>query len=249
LNLYEDHLDHYGTMEKYVRAKKNIYLNQRPLDLLLCIDAVRPAKEESVSRTVAVTSDVLPFRSFSEVEGARLRGEHNLLNCAFVYTVAKTFGISGEEFISSLKTFSPLRHRLELIGEKDGVEYFDDSISTTVESAISAMESVANASTILLGGMDRGIEYDKLVSYLRSKPIKNVICMYDSGRRIYDMLSEEPPEGSNLLYRDDLESAVSAAKEVTGKGEACILSPASASYGYFKNFEERGDVFKSLALE
>ncbi len=249
LNLYEDHLDHYGTMEKYVRAKKNIYLNQRPLDLLLCIDEVRPAKEESVSRTVAVTSDVLPFRSFSEVEGARLRGEHNLLNCAFVYTVAKTFGISGEEFISSLKTFSPLRHRLELIGEKDGVEYFDDSISTTVESAISAMESVANASTILLGGMDRGIEYDKLVSYLRSKPIKNVICMYDSGRRIYDMLSEEPPEGSNLLYRDDLESAVSAAKEVTGKGEACILSPASASYGYFTNFEERGDVFKSLALE
>ena len=111
------------------------------------------------------------------------------------------------------------------------------------------MESVPNASTILLGGMDRGIEYDKLISYLRSKPVKNVICMYESGRRIYDMLRENPPEGTSLLYRNDLRAAVSAAKEVTPKGGACILSPASASYGYFKNFEERGDVFKSLALK
>lgn len=248
LNIYEDHLDHYGTAEKYARAKKNIYLNQHPLDVLYCDKSVEPTGAERVSRTVTVRRSDLPFPSFDELDGVKLRGEHNLKNCAFVYDVAKTFGITDGQFMSSLISFEPLRHRLELIGNVDGVDYFDDSISTTAESAISAVESIKNASTLLLGGMDRGIEYGKLINFVAGSRLQDVICMYKSGKRIFDLLSQRRDVLPRLHYCEDLNSAVALARRLTPPGKACILSPASASYGYFKNFEERGDRFRELVF-
>lgn len=246
LNIYEDHLDHYGTFENYVRAKKNIYLHQHPLDVLYCDKRVMPPRNESVSRTIIVDKEILPFKSLEEIETVKLRGANNLGNCAFVYSIAKSFGITDEEFIESLKSYIPLRHRLEPLGSKNGVDYYDDSISTTVESAVSAVESVPNASTIILGGMDRGIDYTALVNYLAKSKISNVICMYESGKRIYKMLSKLKADNLTLIYCEDLYKAADTAKKIAEPGTACILSPASASYGDFKNFEERGDVFKSL---
>ncbi len=248
LNIYEDHLDHYKSFDEYVKAKKNIYLHQHPLDVLYCSKNVKPARSESVSRTIVVDNDILPFESLEAVDGVKLRGRHNLGNCAFVYSIAKSFGISDEEFISSLRSYSPLRHRLEFIGNKNGVDYYDDSISTTVESAINAIESIANASTVLLGGMDRGIDYTGLVKYLSKSKLSSVICMYESGKRIYDLLKDSCESKLNLIYCKDLYEAAEKAQRVTLPGSACILSPASASYGDFRNFEERGDVFKRLIL-
>lgn len=244
LNIYEDHLDHYGTFENYFNAKKNIYLNQRPLDVLYCHESVVP--EKTPSRTIVVKKDILPFSSLEELDGVKLRGAHNLGNCAFVYGIAKSLGISDEAFIKSLASFNPLHHRLELIGSKNGVDYYDDSISTTVESSISAMESIPNAETILLGGMDRGIDYIKLVDYLLTGKVANVVLMYDSGKRIFDMLSEKDYSNLKIVYKPDLIEATKTAEEITSPGRACILSPAAASYGYFKNFEERGDAFKEI---
>lgn len=246
LNIYEDHLDRYKTLESYVRAKKNIYLHQHPLDELYCDISVTPSREESVSRTIVVDKDDLPFNSLEEIRGVRLRGTQNLGNCAFVYSVAKSFSISDEEFIESLKSYVPLHHRLELLGNKNGVDYYDDSISTTVESTISAIESIPNVSTILLGGMDRGIDYTGLVNYLAKSKIANVICMYESGKRIYDMLKNLESANPRLIYCTSLYEATSVAEKSAISGTACILSPASASYGDFKNFEERGNVFKAL---
>lgn len=248
LNIFEDHLDHYRTFDEYVRAKKNIYLNQHPLDMLYCDKGVRPAKSESRSRTITVDADILPFGSLESVEGVRLRGRHNLHNCAFVYSIAKSFGFTDEEFITSLRSYNPLHHRLEFIGSKNGVDYYDDSISTTVESTISAIESIGNASTLLLGGMDRGIDYTGLAEYLAASGLSNVICMYESGRRIYELLKNMGNSKLNLYCCSDLYEAAEVAKRVAPPGTACILSPASASYGSFKNFEERGDVFRNLVF-
>jgi UDP-N-acetylmuramoylalanine--D-glutamate ligase len=146
LNIFEDHLDHYGSMTNYIRAKKNIYLHQHPLDVLFCNEDLRPSKLESVSRTIIVNRDGLPFDNMESINDVKLKGQHNLNNCAFVYYVSKSFGITDSEFIESLKSFEPLPHRLERIGSKNGVEYYDDSISTTVESAISAVKSIRNVS-------------------------------------------------------------------------------------------------------
>lgn len=246
LNVYEDHLDRYKTLENYARTKKNIYLHQHPLDVLYCDKSVAPPRQESVSRTIVIERDDLPFKSLEEIDGVKLRGSHNLGNCAFVYHIAKSFGITDEEFVESLKSYTPLHHRLEPIGSKNGVDYYDDSISTTVESAINAIESIPNVSTILLGGMDRGIDYTALVNYLAKSKISNVICMYESGKRIYEMLKNLEPAKPRLFYCVNLYEAAAIAEKNALPGTACILSPASASYGDFKNFEERGDVFRSI---
>jgi UDP-N-acetylmuramoylalanine--D-glutamate ligase len=126
----------------------------------------------------------------------------------------------------------------------NGIEFYDDSISTTVESTINAIESIHNASTVLLGGMDRGINYSPLVDYLSQSKLANIICAYASGKRIYEMLLDYAEIKPTVTYCDDLLESIRTAQRITPSGTACILSPASASYGYFTNFEERGNVYK-----
>ena len=246
LNLYEDHLDHYGTVEKYWHAKENIYRNQSISDTLFCNPEFLPAPGQCKATVVKVKSGDLPFVSFDELEGVTLRGTHNLFNTAFVYDVCKRYNISDDDFIRALSTFKTLAHRLQFIGSLDGVDYYDDSISTTVESAISAIKAIPNAGTILLGGMDRGIDYDPLVEFLQTRTLENIILMYDSGKVILDKLTAaaSPEFMSHVHYIEELKDACQFSKEHASKGTAVILSPAAASYGHFKNFEQRGDFFK-----
>jgi len=243
LNLYEDHLDHYGTYEKYVAAKMNIFLNQQENDIVYCRDDELSLFDGCKSRVVVPDGKNMPFSSLREVEGVRLVGEKNYLNCCFVHSVVGNFGITDEEFISALKEFSPLPHRLERFATINGADYYDDSISTTVESAINAMESVENADTIIIGGMDRGIDYTGLVEYLLTSRMENIILIYASGKRISEM-SEELKKTKNIVLLDDIYAAAEWALANMKSGRACLLSPAAASYGYFRNFEERGDEFK-----
>ncbi len=246
LNLYEDHLDHYGTVEKYWAAKQNIYRNQDYNDYLFCNPEFLPAPGECKAAVVRVKTGDLPFASFEDIPGVTLRGTHNLFNAAFVYDVCKRYDISDEDFIEALKSFKTLAHRLEFIGQKDGIDYYDDSISTTVESAISAIKAIPNAGTILLGGMDRGIDYEPLVEFLPTTRLEHIILMYDSGKVILEKLqgTAQPEFMEKVHYIEELADACTFAKTNATKGTAVILSPASASYGVFKNFEQRGDFFK-----
>lgn len=248
LNIYEDHLDHYGTRERYAAAKKRIFEFQKPGDLLFTTEETfekETLNETLVSEYVPVAVSDAPFESFEEVPGAKLMGEHNRLNAAFVYKVLSGYGIDRETFIRALGTFEPLPHRLERFLSEKGRDYYDDSISTTVQSAISAVESVDNASIILLGGMERNLEYGELIRYLRSSRLDMAVCMYESGRRIYDELVKDPGK-IEAVYCEDLEKAVSFSVDHLKPGGALILSPAAASYGHFKNFEDRGLKFKEL---
>lgn len=242
LNLYEDHLDHYGSYEKYVGAKKNIFLNQNKNDIIYCRDEEKDVVGDCKSRVVVVGNVGLPFAKLSDVEGIKLRGDKNYHNCCFVKKVCDNFGITDEEFVSALKAFSPLPHRLEHFATIGGVDFYDDSISTTVESTINAIESIDNAKAVILGGMDRGIDYTSLVSYLCGCRLSDIILVYASGERIYGM-SDELKKTKNIVLLKDIDAAAEWALNNLDGG-ACILSPAAASYGYFKNFEERGKAFK-----
>ncbi|MBP5310348.1 MAG: UDP-N-acetylmuramoyl-L-alanine--D-glutamate ligase, partial [Lachnospiraceae bacterium] len=104
--------------------------------------------------------------------------------------------------------------------------------------------SLKNAKTILIGGMDRGIDYDILKEFIKDHSQYNYILMYETGKRIMKELGGE----KNVYLVEDLKEAVLLAKKITRSKEACVLSPAAASYGYFKNFEDRGDVFKQLVM-
>lgn len=249
LNIYEDHLDHYGTREKYARSKMNIYLNQNPGDFLYTTEETFSEIIKAPSEVVLVDCDSIPLKSFSECKGASLRGKHNILNAAFVYTVAKEYGVDYKTFLEALCSFETLPHRLQFVCTKDGIDYYDDSISTTVKSAISAVESIDNAAVLLVGGMERNIRYEELRDYLLTSKLKCIVCMYESGKRFFEMYTEANKSGGNapeIVLTENLEEAVKTAKSKACKNDAVLLSPAAASYGYFKNFEERGDVFQNL---
>lgn len=265
LNLFEEHLDHYGTKEAYFAAKRNIYAHQQPEDLYFCNILQKDDLPRPVSRMVTMKqgeesgANLWVYRNEIRYQGRALtlrpgctllEGKHNLYNIGVAYGLCRAFGVEDDQFLAALKTFSPLPHRLQKVGTFDGVTYYDDSISTACETAIGAMEALKDKGigSILLGGMDRGIDYDSLCDYLTGCDPNNpryVILMPDSGIRVHQMLVERGFDPARMVVTTGLEQAVEKAKELTPKGTVCLLSPAAASYGFFKNFEERGDRFQA----
>ena len=235
LNLYPEHLDHYGTFEKYAAAKKNILKWQTSDDYLFLNESLVPA-DGSAQVFVIPEHAKQPFT-------LKLNGAHNQYNAQVVFTIStELFDCDADAVKNAMSEFHSLPHRMEYVGNFHGIEYYDDSISTIPEATIAAASSIPNAKTLLIGGMDRGISYDSLIDFIRAHQEYHYVLMYASGERIYQAVAGEP----TCFYCDDLEQAVKKAQTITGKGEACILSPAAASYGYFKNFEHRGDVFQEL---
>ena len=178
-----------------------------------------------------------------------LKGFHNFFDIAVAFAVCTDLGVSVEGFNKALKTYKTLPHRLEFVGNIDGIKFYDDSISTIPATAIEAMNTIKDTDTVIIGGMDRGIDYEPLIKYLETSTVPNIILMETTGARIEEEVKMGYMELNNserLHLVDNLEEAVKLAKKLTKKGKSCIMSPAAASYGIFKNFEERGEVFKRL---
>ncbi len=285
LNLYEDHLDFYGDRDTYFRAKRHITDFQTSDDYLyIGIDVPElrggASTTEDIKTSAKVASDDSELHVNAHISQVserytgemKLLGEHNRYNASFVYHVAtERFGLDPQSVEQAIADFTGLPHRLQFIGEVGGVKYYDDSISTIPEATIQAVESVPDVATILVGGMDREIDYTPLIRFIPEHRDITFICMYESGRRVfaetekysgacYDntVSSDTETDGSsdakrsqacsNLYLVTDLSAAVDLAKKLTQKGRACVLSPAAASYGYFKNFEERGDAFQAIVM-
>jgi len=275
LNIHEEHLDHYGTMEKYVAAKENIYRNQILGDILFCQQELSPRDVKSKVITVGamdvcgdeeayiyVKDNVINIKSNElgetnlsyqiPVDDILLMGNHNYYDIAVVYGIAKYLNIDDNTFEEALKTYEPLPHRLQNIGTVDGITFYDDSISTIDETTIQALNTLKDADSVIIGGMDRGISYESLEKYLSECKVPHIILMEATGQRIYREIEEKYPDFKNkerIVLVSNLQEAVKVAKEVTSKGKSCVMSPAAASYGIFKNFEERGQVFKKLVHE
>lgn len=269
INIYEEHLDHYGTMEKYVAAKQRIFLNQKSQDILVCNVQCQP--DTSPSRLIRVADgaargDVTvedrgtegTFICFRDREyripsdKIKLLGQHNYFDIGMVYAVCRLEGMDDETFTRGLETYEPLPHRLQYLGQKDGIKYYDDSISTICATTIQALKTLKDADTVLIGGMDRGIDYSQLIGFLAEHPIPNIVLMEATGQRIYEEILRDYPGFTGmerLITASHLEDAVQRARAVTRPGHSCVLSPAAASYGIFRNFEERGEVFARLVFE
>lgn len=264
LNIYQEHLDHYGTFEKYKIAKENIYQFQKKGDILLYNKEFYTLPENFVANTITITNTTQKAdaiikanqifyegKAFEiEEEQLLLKGSHNLYNIGVAYVLAKACGITKEQFSAAIKTFKPLPHRMEYVSEIEGVKFYNDSISTICETTIQAASSIKEVDTVILGGMDRGIDYEPLVQFLLESEIRNMILMPDTGCRIQELIinNDIKREDQNLIMVANVEEAVKAAKKETKKGKTCLFSPAAASYGFFKNFEERGEVFKKFVL-
>lgn len=273
LNIYEEHLDHFGTYEKYKKAKNNIHKFQIPTDYYIynfdmkndLIDEendkqnlIGVSLNKDISSNIENMTTIKEYNIHSKInekelalffpkDTTKLKGIHNIYNAMIAITIGNILGIKEENILKTLENFEPLPHRLENIGTYNGVTYIDDSISTIPEATIKAIETIPNIETILIGGMDREINYSKLIEYIKNTKVKNIILMYDTGKRIKDDLANEVKH--NIVYMENLEEAVKYAVNITNKNMACVMSPAAASYGAFKNFEHRGDMFKEYILK
>lgn len=256
LNLYPDHLDHYKTFENYIKAKLNINKFQKADDIFIYGDNCKPYINSKTKnnicindyidgRTITINNDKIEILK----DDTNLIGQHNIFDIAISYYICKElYKISNDDFKLALKQFKGLKHRLEYVTTKDDVLYYDDSISTIGETTMVGIKALKNVNTLILGGMDRKIDYSSLEDFiLQQNNLDNIILMPDTGKRIFEELQTKP-NNKNCYLVKDLEEAVKKAKEVTKKNMICLLSPAAASYGFFKNFEERGDKFKEYVL-
>lgn len=181
-----------------------------------------------------------------------LIGRHNLSNLMAALLAAHANGISYRDAVRRIASFRPLPHRLQLVGCIDGSYFFNDSISTIPQATVAALESVSELpfvkgiDCLILGGMDRGIDYQALADYLKLHKLENITFVGDAGKRIFRLLRKSGAMPANFLISDDYPQIVQWAKEHTRPGFACILSPAAASYDQFRNFAHRGEVFSSL---
>ena len=269
VNIHEEHLDHYGTMEKYVEAKHHIFKNQGPDDILICNVQCLPEEGTCPSGLIRAGMDGsgkeldvvqeqdgtwVHFRGKSfciPTDEIKLLGQHNYFDIGVAYGVCSILGMDDQVFARGLKTYEPLPHRLQYIGEREGVKYYDDSISTICDTTIQALKTLKDTDTVLIGGMDRGIDYRELIEYLSDCQVPHIILMEATGKRIYQEIHKYYPEFKNrarLILAEHLEDGVKRARQITRPGTSCVLSPAAASYGIFRNFEERAEIFSRLVF-
>lgn len=219
LNLFPEHMDYHGGAENYYKAKENIFKFQKFGDI-----ALRPPFSEKIP---------LPNRELP------LAGAHNIKNIRAAVKVARVLKISDAAIKKAVMNFKPLPHRMEFIGEFNGVKFYDDAISTAPESTIAAIKALKNIGTIFLGGQDRGYDFRKLEQAVMDHGIRNIVLFPKTGERIF-----KARRGFNILRTSSMADAVKFAFQNTPKGQICLLSTASPSYSLWKNFEEKGDLFK-----
>lgn len=257
LNLFEEHLDHYGSFEAYGNAKANIFTHQKKGDVtILHQDLLSRFKDQWVNEPVCIGRDIdarghaliIPGHEL-EIEQCALIGEHNYRNLAVAYYIAHLYGVSDEQVRKAAASFVPLHHRLEDLGEFHGIRCVNDSISTIGQASIQALEALDNVDVILIGGMDRGIEYHELEQYLYDHKDLKVVFMYATGHRIHEEMKAEGKDREGLYEAENLEEAVQTGMKMVQPHHILLLSPAASSYDHFRNFEERGDVFRRLVSE
>ncbi|HKP21989.1 MAG TPA: UDP-N-acetylmuramoyl-L-alanine--D-glutamate ligase [Thermoleophilaceae bacterium] len=232
LNLTEDHLDRHGSFEAYRDAKLRLFRSQTPDQV-----AVVPPGFEVPGRARRVEFGPLPIPA----EEIRLRGEHNLENASAAAAAAIESGVPPEAVAGALRTFAGVPHRLEEVGSVNGVLYVNDSKATNVSSAVRGIEAFDGGVHAILGGSLKGGGFEGLRDALASRAVAAYLIGEAAGRLEQDLDGAVP-----LRRSGDLATAVEQASGAAQPGEVVLLSPACASFDQFRDYEERGDVFRSL---
>ena len=274
LNIFPEHLDHYKSFADNSHAKWQIALNQEQGDFLIIpedyletehtllekyrgelitFSREKPRTEGNIS--VGINEDTLFFKDKSteqvfhlNKDKISLKGSHNRLNIAAAFLASYKAGVPENKIIQSLLSFKPLPHRLEFLGEYKSISFYNDSIATIPEATIAALEAIPETDSIILGGFNRGITYDKLIKYIISSNISNLILMGEVGQLIKKAINKQV-HNKRILDASDITEAVIYAYKYTKSGQVCLLSPAASSYDQFKNFEDKGDKYKAAILK
>jgi UDP-N-acetylmuramoylalanine--D-glutamate ligase len=250
LNIYPEHLDYYKDFNEYLMAKANITLWQKRNDFL-----IYNFKDKNL-REIAKKSKAkkIPIKNYSNVlknigiKKIPFYGDFYGLNIACAIEVGKIFGVGKEKIKRAIEKFKPLPHRLEYVGKFKGIDFFNDSLSTIPQTTIAALNSLGErVQTLILGGYDRGLDFKELAREIIKRKVKNLIFFPETGDRIWREILNEIKDESKLpraILVQNMKDAVKIAFEITEKNKICLLSPASPSFGLFRDYKERGNLFK-----
>ena len=262
-NISPDHLDRYDyKYENYIDAKFRITMNQTEEDFL-----IYDADDEAISewlKTNTTKAKLIPFsltKTFSEgayiknnkmeisinqeefkmdTEYIALEGKHNMKNAMAATSVAKLMQVRKATIRESLSNFQGVEHRLEKVLKIQNVQYINDSKATNVNAAFFALDSMNTPTVWIVGGVDKGNDYNELMSLVREK-VKAIICLGVDNKKIIDVFGNVV---DMMIEVDNMSDAVKMAQRLSEKGDAVLLSPACASFDLFESYEDRGKQFK-----
>ncbi len=267
-NLRDNHLDRHGTMQAYAEAKANIYSYQSPDDHL-----AMPLEEDlrsfpgdwarrpllwrfGVDREARLIRLARP-RSLSAGAAAPgedrvharlcLPGLHNLMNAAAAMTVSRILGAADDVALAALSEFAGLPHRLEFVREVAGVRYYNDSKATTPEAAMTSLAAFDSGVVMLVGGSDKGSDFTQLGRAIADRA-KAAVCIGQTREQLAVAIQNARGDRKSPIIEraEDFTSAMKLARSHAAPGDVVLLSPACASYDWFRNYEDRGDQFKQL---
>jgi UDP-N-acetylmuramoylalanine--D-glutamate ligase len=268
LNITPDHLNRHGTMDNYIRLKARVFENQTPADLavLNMDDPLTRAMAEHVKARVAYVSTIQEVengamlkdgalilrrdgeeRMICRQEDMKLLGMHNVYNALSALALADFMGVPPQVAAYSLKVFEGVEHRIEFTRELDGVKYYNDSKGTNPDATITAIKSMRAPTVIILGGYDKETSFDQLAKIARGNLyIRHAVLQGRTAGQI--ALALDRAGFQAYQFTENLEQAVMLAKKLAVPGGNVLFSPACASFDQFKDYEERGRVFKRLVM-
>lgn len=260
LNVTEDHLNRHYNMENYIFLKSKLLKNSTESEYaVLNFDdgIVRGFAEKTKARILYFSVRERVYGAYLENGSLYFCGEkimsasnlltdglHNVQNALAAIAAAKIMGIASENIARSLSSFKGIRHRIEPVGEADGVKYVDDSKGTNVDATIKAVGCMKEETVLLLGGKDKGYDYDKLFVKLRSSSVVHAVLYGENRFRLFESALRCGFDRMTLCV--GFEFAVRLARMIAERGQTVLLSPASASFDEFASYEERGDRFVAI---
>ncbi|MGN0232632.1 MAG: UDP-N-acetylmuramoyl-L-alanine--D-glutamate ligase [Muribaculaceae bacterium] len=265
MNITPDHLDRYDhNMQNYINAKFRILQNQTPNDAFIYWQD-DPIIEQQL-RQIKVTAQSMPFgeehqkESHAFIEGENivwecgnnnlvmpraelsLKGLHNLYNSMAAGLSAMLLDIKKDVIRHSLADFEAVEHRLEYVATIDGVRYVNDSKATNVNSTWYALESMTTPTVLILGGKDKGNDYNEIADFVKSK-VKAIVCMGKDNTKLLDFFGDKV---ANIADTHSITDAIASARSFASSGDTVLLSPCCASFDLFKSYEDRGEQFKEI---
>lgn len=256
----EEHQDWHPNMEEYISAKTNLFSHQKKDNIAIYfannelsqqiagsspgikIPYFAPPGAVAKDEGVIVVGD--PETEVVQTDEVKLLGEHNLENICAAVTTVWQISQNLEAIRKVLSSFSGLEHRLEFVRELDAVKYYDDSFGTTPNTAIVALRAFVEPKVVILGGHDKGLPLDALVSEVFKQRLRKVIAIGDTGEKIATMLASKG-------YKDvvtglqTMPEIVAAARKAAEPGDVVLLSTGTSSFGLFHDYKDRGDQFKA----
>lgn len=264
MNITPDHLDRYDyKMQNYVDSKFRIIRNQQPGDTFIywaddpvikaelpkydikctllpfTADANEPAAAGVDTKEIKVS---LPHGSTLKVERnlIPIKGLHNMFNCMAAALACGACGLDADKIKTGILSFQAVPHRLELVGEKDGIRWVNDSKATNVASTYYALESMDSPTVLILGGTDKGNDYSEILPFVKEK-VRAIVAMGVDNKKIIDFFKGHVEE---IYDTHSLAEALDTCRRTARSGETVLLSPCCASFDLFKNYEQRGDLFR-----